>query len=118
MVAVDSYFNDVTLLLHGEGTNGSSTITDNSKNEKIPVNNVGCTISTSQNWLGSASISIPTAGNYFEYDDIHLHGRDFTVECVVYFLSVSTLPVISTTYNLSYGQLGSFILYIDAVLNF
>jgi hypothetical protein len=60
----DPYFSNVSLLLHGNGTNGSTTIVDNSPSPKnvTPVGNAQ--ISTAQSKFGGASIAFDGTGDY------------------------------------------------------
>ena len=54
---VDGDFTDVSLLLKGEGTNGSTTIVDSSPSPKSVAALNGAQISTAQSKFGSASIA-------------------------------------------------------------
>jgi hypothetical protein len=84
---IDPYFSSVSLLLHGNGTNGSTTITDSSSNavSVIPYGNTA--ISTTQSKFGGGSIyfdgtgdyALPAAGAGFTF------GLDaFTIETWIY----------------------------------
>jgi hypothetical protein len=55
-VPVDPQFGSVSLLLHGDGTNGSTTITDNSPTPKTVTAVGNAQISTAQSKFGGASI--------------------------------------------------------------
>jgi hypothetical protein len=80
---VDPQFGSVSLLLHGDGTNGSTTITDSSRfaNTVTAVGNAQ--ISTAQSKFSGASIAfdgtgdylIPTASNIVDFGT-----ADFTIE--------------------------------------
>jgi hypothetical protein len=61
---VDQQFGSVSLLLHGNGTNGSTTITDSSRfaNTVTAVGNAQ--ISTAQSKFGGASIALDGSGDY------------------------------------------------------
>jgi len=87
----DAYYPQVAALLHFDGTNGSTTITDNSKNNLAVTSVNGAAISTAQSKFGGASglfdgtndyVSIP-ANSIFQFDG------DFTVECWFYCTAAS-----------------------------
>ena len=86
---VDLYRSQVSLLLHGDGANGSTTITDSSPTPKAVTAVGNAQISTAQSKFGGSSISVGTttsdrlifasAGNIdFEFPD------DFTWEAWIY----------------------------------
>lgn len=62
--AYDPYYNNVTLLLHGNGTNGSTTIVDSSMSVNVvtPINSAQ--ISTTQSKFSGTSIALTSAGDY------------------------------------------------------
>jgi len=62
-VPVDPVFNNVSLLLHGNGTNGSTTITDNSPTPKTVTAVGNAQISTAQSKFGGASIAFDGNGD-------------------------------------------------------
>lgn len=78
---------DVKLLLHGNGANGSSTITDSSTYNRTPTGSSGTpTIDTSQSKFGGGSIRLNgyPAEDYFYYTsaDFDLAAdENWTVEC-------------------------------------
>ena len=59
----DPYFSNVSLLLHGDGTNGSTTIIDSSSNNFSVTANNGAQISTAQAKFGPSSIEFLSAAN-------------------------------------------------------
>ena len=84
---VDEEFGNVSLLLHGDGTNGSTTIVDSSSSTKAVTAFGDAQISTAQSKFGGASIAFDGNGDYltippsakFEF------GTDpFTVEFWIY----------------------------------
>lgn len=88
----DPYFSDVALLLHGNGTNGSTTIADNSVNGYLPTVGGSVQISTAQSLFGGASISLDGSTSFVRYADalpLRLGGNDFTVEVSIRPASVS-----------------------------
>jgi len=56
-VAADPYYNNVSLLLHGDGANGSTTIVDSSPSPKTVTVVGNAQISTAQSKFGGASIA-------------------------------------------------------------
>jgi len=59
----DPNFANVSLLLHGDGTNGSTTIIDSSSNSNSVTANNGAQISTTQSKFGGASIEFLSTAN-------------------------------------------------------
>ena len=88
----DPYFNNVSLLLHGDGTNGSTSIVDSSATPKIitPVGNAQ--ISTAQSKFGGSSMyfdgssyaTMPDSPNFA------FGSENFNVECFVYSTNPTT----------------------------
>lgn len=78
----DIYYNSVSLLLHFDGTNGSTTFTDTGPLAKTVTANASAQIATAQSVFGGASgrfggadwISIPA------YTGVQFDAGDFTVE--------------------------------------
>jgi hypothetical protein len=60
----DLYFANVSLLLHGNGANGSTTITDSSPNPKTVTAVGNAQISTAQSKFGGSSIVFDGTGDY------------------------------------------------------
>lgn len=82
-MAGDANYSNVALLLHGNGTNGSTTITDNSPTPKTATVFGGAQISTAQSKWGGASLYYDGAGDYIRYashSDFEFGSGDFTVE--------------------------------------
>jgi len=61
---VDPQFGSVSLLLHGDGTNGSATITDSSPTPKTVTAAGNAQISTAQSKFGGASLLFDGNGDY------------------------------------------------------
>jgi hypothetical protein len=59
----DRYFSNVSLLLHGDGTNASTTIVDSSVNANSITANNGAKISTAEAKFGSSSIEFLSTAN-------------------------------------------------------
>lgn len=92
----DPYFNNVSLLLHGDGADGSTTIVDSSPRPKTPTIFGNARISTAQSKFGPSSLvggSAPDfiwGTNRIQYSpgvDFQYGTDDFTVEYWVYPLS-------------------------------
>jgi hypothetical protein len=86
-VAGDQYFNETSLLLHCNGANGSTTITDSSRfaNTVTAVGNAQ--ISTTQSKFGGASIAFDGTGDYVQLlnSDLLAFGTgDYTIEMWIY----------------------------------
>lgn len=84
----DPHWANVVLLLHFDGTNGSTTITDNSSSGKTPDLVAGNTqISTAQSKFGGSSVIFDGAGDYVRYAshaDFGFGAGDYTVEGFIY----------------------------------
>jgi hypothetical protein len=65
----DEYFQNVSLLLHGDGTNGSTTIIDSSPSPKTVTAFGDAQISTAQSKFGGASIAFDGVGDYLSIAD-------------------------------------------------
>lgn len=84
--STDTYYSNVSLLLHGDGTNGSTTFTDNSPTPKT-VTPVATTVSTSVAKYGTGSIALNGSSSYLSIPnstDFAFGSGDFTIECWVY----------------------------------
>ena len=87
----DPYRSQVSLLLHGDGANGSTTIVDSSPSPKTVTAFGNAQISTAQSKFGGSSLVFDgndkmEAGTSADFD---LSSGDFTVECWFY---VSSAP--------------------------
>jgi hypothetical protein len=79
----DPYFSNVSLLLHGDGTNGSTTIVDSSASPKTLTAFGNAQISTAQSKFGGSSIAFDGTGDYLSIsssNDLTLGTSDFTLE--------------------------------------
>ena len=93
----DPNFANVSLLLHGNGTNGSTTFTDSSSNALTVTGSGNAQIDTGIKKFGTGSIELDGTGDYlivtggtgFEYGT-----GNFTIECFVYFNSVTGAKII------------------------
>ena len=94
----DPNFSSVSLLLHMNGSNGSTTFTDSSSNAHTVTANGNAQISTAQSKFGGASA-------YFDGDGDHINAGSsasfafgigpFTVECFVRFAALPGFNMIS-----------------------
>jgi len=89
-VAGDSSYSKVSLLLHCNGTNGSTTFTDNSVSPKTITVNGDAQLTTNSPKFGTASALFDGTGDYLAVTDsaLDLGAGDFTVEC---FINTSSL---------------------------
>lgn len=100
----DPDFANVSLLLHGNGTNGSTTITDSSPTPKTvtPVGNAQ--ISTARSKFGGSSILFDGTGDYLTVPSTGTPGDfgagDFTVELWTFLVSrINTFPCLLGNYT-------------------
>ena len=83
VAATDTNINEVSLLLHGDGTNGSTTITDSSPTPKTVTAVGNAQISTAQSKFGGSSILFDGNGDYLTISsssDLSFGNGDYTVE--------------------------------------
>lgn len=92
----DEFFSSVQLLLKGEGTNGGSTITDSSSNNRSVATNSGAVTSTAQFKYGAASLyfdaTTTTTQRGFTYtvsSGSTFGTGDYTIELFVRFSAIS-----------------------------
>jgi hypothetical protein len=79
----DEHFSNVSLLLHGDGTNGSTTIVDSSPNPKTVIALGNAQISTAQSKFGGSSLAFDGSGDYLSVAtsaDLGFGTGDFTIE--------------------------------------
>lgn len=88
----DSFYTSTSLLLHFNGTLGSSTITDNSAAPLTPVGNTGVTLSTTQIKFGATSGFFPgNARILYNNSALALGAGEFTVEAWIFPTGYNTL---------------------------
>lgn len=82
LTTTDPFYSSVSLLLHGDGANGSTTFTDNGPAARTIANNYGNIISTAQSQFNGASIFCNnTHMTYAANAAFELGSGDFTIEC-------------------------------------
>lgn len=82
----DPYFSNVVLLIHADGTNGSTTFTDSSAYANTISVSAGPTISSTQSKFGGTSIKSSGAGNISTpLSSLFQTVGDFTLEFWIYF---------------------------------
>lgn len=90
----DPHWANVILLLKGEGTNGSTTITDSSSAPRLVQALGNAQISTAQFKFGSSSITFDGAGDYLrlasDETNFALGTGDFTIEMWLRMTNVAT----------------------------
>ena len=87
----DASFSSVSLLLHADGTNGSTTFTDSSSNAFTVTANGNAQISTAQSKFGGASGLFDGSGDFItvpDNADFDFGSGDFTIEMWVRFTSL------------------------------
>jgi len=112
IIAGDQYYNSCSLLLHCNGANGSTTFTDNSKNNITVTANGNSQISTAQSKFGGASGLFDGSGDYLYVpaSSIQVLGNTWTIECWYQAISRSnTYPTIISVSDNSYA--GTIVLF-------
>lgn len=127
----DPDFGSVSLLLHGDGTNGSTTFIDSSNNSHTVTPAGNAQISTTQSKFGGASMYFDGTGDYLTLanDASFVFGTgDFTVEMWVYHTSQNSLKIYYdgrpastngayvTLYRRSSNELALYVNYADRVV--
>lgn len=89
-VDTDPYFSSVSLLLHMDGSNGSTTFVDKSPLALSVVANGAASVSTAQKLFGTGSLSAPAAADYLAVANnagLNFGSAEFSIEASVYFKS-------------------------------
>jgi hypothetical protein len=83
---VDLNFSNVSLLLHGNGVNGSTTITDSSPSPKTVTAVGNAQISTAQNKFSGASLLFDGTNDWLNLNSAASPdaSASFTIECFIY----------------------------------
>jgi len=101
MVEADPFFNNVSLLLHGDGTNGSTTIVDSSPSPKTVTAFGDAQISTAQSKFGGASIAFDGTGDYLTVpanNGFVFGTNDFTIEGWILPTQIDTRNIIVSSF--------------------
>jgi hypothetical protein len=110
------FFSNVSLLLHGDGTNGSTTITDSSSRMNTVTANGNAQISTAQSKFGGASIAFDGIGDFLSLngsEDFSFGTNDFTIEFWVRPAVTISSNVILYETRASPPASGSVVIYIN-----
>ena len=103
----DPYWDNVVLLLHGDGADGSTDIVDSSQSGHAITVNGSAQISTAQSKFGGASAYFGGTGDYLDAGastDFNFGTDDFTIEMFFYRASASGRMDLCGRYlNLSTG---------------
>lgn len=92
------FYDDVSLLLHCNGANGSTTFVDSSKHGHVVTANGNAQISTAQSKFGGASAAFDGNGDYIDAgssSSFAFGTGPFTVECFVRFAALPSTNQIS-----------------------
>jgi hypothetical protein len=96
----DPDFASVSLLLHMDGSNGSTTFTDSSSSALSITANGNAQISTAQSKFGGASGLFDGSGDYLSFSALSIgSSTDATLECWVYLNSVADAGIFGTTFS-------------------
>ena len=110
----DAYYPQVAALLHFDGTNGSTTITDNSKNNLTVTATNGAVISTAQSKFGGASVFLDGTNDYLVSQTtpmLTFGTNDLTVELWIYQTVSSVSAYKALVIDNVYGSVGGWALY-------
>lgn len=119
VAATDPYFAQTRLLLHMNGSNGSTTFTDSSASGLVPTVYGNAQISTTQSKFGGASAAFDGAGDYLYYTETNtgFGSGDFTIECWIYLNELKDQAIYDTSTlndNNSGQRTNGFVWYIQA----
>jgi len=93
----DPYFANVSLLLHGDGANGTTTIVDSSPSPKTVTAVGNAQISTAQSKFGGASIAFDGTGDYLTSPSnaaFNYAAENFTIEGWFRLNNISSLQTV------------------------
>ncbi len=105
---VDPQFGSVSLLLHGNGTNGSTTITDSSLTPKTVTAVGNAQISTAQSKFGGSSIAFDGTGDWLTISQsqaFNFSNQSFTIEGWIH------VPLSDSTYRCIFSVGAPFQIY-------
>lgn len=101
----DPHWSSVKLLLHGDGTNNSTTIIDSGPQARAVTPADNANIRTVAGWRGGATIRLDGAGDYLSVPDSpdwHFGAGDFTVEATIQPDGTNFIPLFAQ--NASFGS--------------
>jgi len=117
-VPTDPNFASVSLLLHGDGTNGSTTIIDSSSSPKTVTAVGNAQISTAQSKFGGSSFAFDGSGDWLRLQagvaDYNFGSGDFTIEAWVYRLNTNTAAIYAGQTDLANAANSSVVFYVGA----
>ena len=108
----DRNYSNVSLLLHGDGTNGSTTITDSSPTPKTVTAVGNAQISTAQSKFGGASIAFDGTGDYLttqSSNEFNFGSSDFTIEFWIKSTKAGRQDPVGWNYNFNSAGWAGFI---------
>jgi hypothetical protein len=99
----DPYINNVSLLLHMDGSNGSTTFVDNSINTLAVTANGNAQVSTGQTKFGSGSLLLDGTNDFLTITSNVLFdlSGDFTIELFARFSSLATAQTVISRWGSS-----------------
>ena len=98
----DVYYPQTNLLMHFNGTNGSTTMTDSSKNNFVLTATNGASLSSVQSKFGGTSLALDGTNDYVSISGnniLDFASSDFTVECWVRLNAMPTSDAWPTNYS-------------------
>lgn len=114
-MAGDANFDSVSLLLHFNGSDGSTAFTDSSSNAHSITASGDAQIDTAQSKFGGASGLFDGTGDWLtcpSHSSLDLQTGDFTIECWIRPATLSNYHTIASHYDSS--GYGPWVLYVDA----
>ena len=109
----DEYYSAVALLLHCDGTDGSTTFTDSSQTPKTVTSHGNAHVETDQAKFGTAAAYFDGTGDYLSLTGVSFGTGDFTVEGWVRITTPSSVFTILDTRNAAFTNSG-FVLYVSS----
>lgn len=114
-MAGDAHFDDVSLLLHCNGSDGSTAFTDSSSNAHSITASGDAQIDTAQSKFGGASGLFDGTGDWLtcpSHSSLNLQTGDFTLECWIRPSALSSYHTIAS--HLHSDGYSPWVLYLDA----
>ena len=114
-MAGDAHFDNVSLLLHCNGSDGSTAFTDSSSNAHSITASGDAQIDTAQSKFGGASGLFDGAGDWLtcpSHSSLNLQTGDFTLECWIRPSALSSYHTIAS--HLHSDGYSPWVLYLDA----